>query len=78
MAAFLSTAFSLLQGLLLVGLLGVGLLLALMILGAVARGLSRKTFSFGNALGLARYHDDTVYSRKMALSTRQLVCKTPD
>lgn len=78
MGSFLTTAVGLLQGLLLIGLLAVGLLLGLVILRAVAGAVSRRAFSFGSTFGLARYHGDTVYSRKMALKTRSLVCKTPD
>lgn len=78
MGSFITTAVSALQGLLLVGLLGVGLLIALVVLRAVAGAVRRKTFTFGSTFGLARYHGDTVFSRKISLKTRQLVCKTPD
>ncbi len=78
MGSFITTAVSLLQGLLLIGLLGVGLVIALVILRAVAGAVSRRAFSFGSTFGLARYHNDTVYARKIAIKTKLLVCKTPD
>lgn len=68
MASFLSTLFSLLQGLLLTGLLGVGFLLALVIFRAVVSRLAQRSLSFGN-FGLSRYHSDTVYSKRLARST---------
>ncbi|MBY0551883.1 MAG: S49 family peptidase [Candidatus Obscuribacterales bacterium] len=68
MASFLTTLFSLLQGLLITGLLGVGFLLALVIFRAFVTGLSRRSISFGS-FGLSRYHRDTLYSKRLARST---------